>query len=116
MRLLTRLALLLALAPGAVPCAAAGQTPDLRARLEAVLRSGKHLNIPANIDRVCVINQALLAYPKISQDTDRTMGGLFAPKARQAEMQTARLELKDVFAVSAGITACKPKPAARPAR
>lgn len=87
------------------------QAPDLRARLETVLRTEKALKVPPDIDRVCVIDKALLAHPKVSKLFDGKMAGLFAPKDKKAELKQRLAEVKDVMAVASGIDACTPKPA-----
>lgn len=102
----------------ALPCLAAAQTQDLRARLETVLRTSTSLKVPANIDRACVIDQAVLAHPGISRGFDSKVMGLVTPKAKRAEVAQSLAGVKDTLAVGAGINACNPKPAkgAKPAR
>lgn len=98
-------------APAAAQTPPAQSPPDLRKRLETVLATSKSLNVPPDIDRACVIREAMAAHPKVTRMVDGMMGKLFTPKDQRAKMAQTRSEMKDTFAVASGIDACTPKTA-----
>ena len=95
---------------GGAAGAAAAQPADLRARVEAELRTNQSLNLPANIDRVCVVNRALVEYPKVAKKVDFMLRLRLGAK-RPPEADDGIARMKVMLAAIAAIAPCTPKSA-----
>lgn len=90
--------------------AAAAAPPNLRAQVETELRTNENLKIPANVDRACVVDRALIEYPKVAKKVD-FMLRLRLGKKLPPDADDSIGRMKTMLAAIAAIGLCTPKPA-----